>query len=123
MSTQTESEAERARLQGVYIGSVHSVKGLEFSTVYLLRCNADGDCPLPFGVPKIWPPSGPGPHPHLPELDVHLPDVRSLLLFACIAELRLPEAELHTTCYRVWVQADCVMMKAFGQGLPKGSVH
>lgn len=56
------------RRQGVHVGTIHSTKGLEFDSVFLMRCYVHS---LPWKYqPKHDPPPRPSSHPWLHTMDV-----------------------------------------------------
>ncbi|KAK9791160.1 hypothetical protein WJX73_010433 [Symbiochloris irregularis] len=66
---------EGKQQQGVYIGTVHSAKGLEWDAVWVRSHEGGGDLPFPYRDPGSLPPMPPAPtadHPYLQSIRKHL---------------------------------------------------
>ena len=70
---QSARELRGGSHRGVHLGTIHSSKGLEWHTVFVMRCN-DGELPgNADDFEKVsWPAPGvaPYPHPHLPDMEL-----------------------------------------------------
>ncbi|KAK9791159.1 hypothetical protein WJX73_008255 [Symbiochloris irregularis] len=64
----------RQKQQGVYIGTVHSAKGLEWDAVWVRSHEGFGELPFPYREPQDLPPPPVVSHPHLVHVSNRLAD-------------------------------------------------